>query len=260
MRTDVAARRRRRCRRDRRDDVVRVGRSRPRARGAGARRRRLAARRRRVCRLGLDLRGGALVAGRRRARRLARRQPAQVAAAPDGLLAPLDRAARGVPGGVLARARVPAHAGGRLRALGIRAGARPALPLAQALGGAALLRGRGPAGDPPRAHPAGAALRRTGSTPIPTGSSSLRSASRSSFSAGTARTRRTRPSSSARTRAVTSFSRTRNSTAATSCGWQSATRARRRTTCDAHGRCYADDRHDDERHSRLRRSKRSSAR
>ena len=53
------------------------------------------------------------------------------------------------------------------------------------------------------------------------------------------RTRRTRRYWRARTRAVRSFSRTRSSTAATCCGWQSATRARRRTTCDAHGRCYA---------------------
>ena len=149
----------------------------------------------------------------------------------DGLLAPLDVAAGRVPAGVLARAGVPAHAGGRVRALGVRPGARPALPLAEALGGAALLRRRGPARDPARAHPARGALRRAGSRPTRTGSSWRRSGSRSSSSAGTAATRRTRRSSSARTAAVRSFSRTRSSTAATCCGWQSATRARPRRTC-----------------------------
>ena len=56
--------------------------------------RRVAARRCGVRGLRLDLRGGARLAGRRRARRLARRQPAQVADAADGLLAALDVAAR----------------------------------------------------------------------------------------------------------------------------------------------------------------------
>ena len=78
-------------------DVVRVGRSRARARRARARSGRLAARRRGVRRLVLDLRGGASVAGRRRARRLARRQSAQVADGADGLLASLDVAARRLP-------------------------------------------------------------------------------------------------------------------------------------------------------------------
>ena len=59
-------------------------------------------------------------------------------------------------------ARVPAHARRRVRALGLRPGARPPLPLAQALGRAALLRRRRPAGDPARAHPACGALRRLG--------------------------------------------------------------------------------------------------
>ena len=82
---------------DRRDDVVRVGRSGARAGGARARGGRVAARRRCVRRLVVDLRGGAVVAGRRRARRLARRQPAQVAADADGLLVALDVAAGRVP-------------------------------------------------------------------------------------------------------------------------------------------------------------------
>ena len=69
-----------RGRRNGRHDVVRVGRSGARARRARACGGRVAARRRGVRRLVVDLRRGALVAGRRRARRLARRQPAQVAA------------------------------------------------------------------------------------------------------------------------------------------------------------------------------------
>ena len=73
-------RRRRRCRRDRRHDLVRLGRPGARARRAGARGRRVAPRRRGVRRLLVDLRGGALVGRRRRARRQPRRQPAQVAA------------------------------------------------------------------------------------------------------------------------------------------------------------------------------------
>ena len=78
--------------------------------------------------------------GRRRARGLRRRERAQVAADADGLLVALDVAAGRVPAGVQPRAGVPAHAGGRLRAVGVRAGARPPLPLAEAVGGAALLR------------------------------------------------------------------------------------------------------------------------
>ena len=46
---------------------------------------------------------------------------------------------------------------GRVRALRLRPRARPPLPLAQALGGPALLRPRGHPGDPARARPAGAA-------------------------------------------------------------------------------------------------------
>ena len=62
------------CRRgDRGHDVVRLGRSGARARRAGARRRRLAPRRRGLRRFLLDLRGGALVGRRCRARRQPRR-------------------------------------------------------------------------------------------------------------------------------------------------------------------------------------------
>ena len=59
-------------------------------------------------------------------------------------------------------ARVPAHARRCVLARGLRPGARPPLPLAQALGGAALLRRGRAAGDPARAHPARRALRRLG--------------------------------------------------------------------------------------------------
>ena len=83
MRTDaLGARGRRGGRRHRRHDVVRVRRPRARARRAGACGRSVAARRRGLRRLLVDPRRAALVAGRRRARRLARRQPAQVAARP----------------------------------------------------------------------------------------------------------------------------------------------------------------------------------
>ena len=111
---------------------------------------------------------------------------------------------------------VPAHAGGRLRALRVRARARAAVPVAQAVGGAALLRRRRAARDAARAHPARARVRRAGSRQRPgLGARARRSGSRSSSSAGTAPTRRTRRSSSARTAAVRSFSRTRSSTAGT---------------------------------------------
>ena len=59
-------------------------------------------------------------------------------------------------------ARVPAHRRRGVLARRLRPGARPPLPLAQALGGAALLRRRRPAGDPARAHPARGAVRRLG--------------------------------------------------------------------------------------------------
>ena len=88
----LPARRRGRRRRDGRDDLVDVGRPgggdrRP-LRGGG----RLAARRRRVRGLGVGLPRASLVPRGRRARRLDRRQPAQVAVHADGLLDALDAA------------------------------------------------------------------------------------------------------------------------------------------------------------------------
>ena len=95
MRTDLSTRRRGRGRRDRRHDVVDVGRP-----GAGARRPLRgggvwlhvdAAYAGSAC----GLSGAPLVPRRLRPRRLARRQPAQVAVHADRLLVPLDAAARG---------------------------------------------------------------------------------------------------------------------------------------------------------------------
>ena len=59
-------------------------------------------------------------------------------------------------------AGVPAHRRRGVLARRLRPAARPPLPLAQAVGGAALLRRRGAARDPARAHPTRGALRRLG--------------------------------------------------------------------------------------------------
>ena len=101
----------------------------------------LAARRRRVRGLGDGLPGAALGVRGRRARRLARRQRAQMDVHADGLLAALDEPPGRVPRRVLARPGVPAHdRRGRAQPQRVRPGARPPLPLAEALGRAALLR------------------------------------------------------------------------------------------------------------------------
>ena len=168
-----------------RHDVLRLGRSGARARRARARGRRVAPRRRGLCGLVVDLRGRALVGRRRRARRQPRRQPAQMDARAVGLFARLDGAAGGVARGVHVDPGVPAHRRRRILALGVRPGARTALPLAQALGGAAVLRRRRVAGDPARAHPAGRALCRLGRGERRAGSWSRRSASPSSSSGAT---------------------------------------------------------------------------
>ena len=92
-------------------------------------------------------------------------QPAQVAVHADGsqraVLPPDGRAARGV----LARARLPQDGRGRRRRPqpdGHRHSARPPVPLAQALDGAARLRRRRPARRLPRAPAAGAPVRVVG--------------------------------------------------------------------------------------------------
>ncbi len=96
----------------------------------------------------------------------------------------------------------------------LRAGAGAALPLAEAVGGAPLLRRARGCSAILREHVRLANLFAAGSRRTPTGSSARRSASRSSSSGATAATRRTSGSSSARTAAVRSSSRTRSCTAA----------------------------------------------
>ena len=97
-----------------------------------------------------------------RARRLARRQPAQVALHADRLLLPVHGAPGRPARGVRAHARVPAHAGrrGRDEPQRVRAVARPALPRAQALGGDPMPWALGAAGADPRARAARRAVRR----------------------------------------------------------------------------------------------------
>ena len=117
--------RRLRRRRHRRHDVEHVGRpGRPDRRDLRARRR-LAARRRRLRGLGDDLPRAALGLRRHRARRLARRQPAQVAAHAAGLLGALDAPARGLPRRLRARARVSADAGRGRQLQRVQPRARP---------------------------------------------------------------------------------------------------------------------------------------
>ena len=89
------------------------------------------------------------------ARRLGRRQPAQVAAHADGLLGALDAPAGRPPRRLQPRARVPARQRGGGEPVRVQLRARAAVPRAQALGRAALLRpgrapGPHPRGDPPR--------------------------------------------------------------------------------------------------------------
>ena len=191
-----------RRRRHDRHDVVHVGRP-----GRGDRRRRrprgpVAARRCRVCRAGRDPARAPLGLRRLGARRLDRRQPAQVAVHAARRLAAADPAPGPAARGVQPRARVPAHAGpgvARPRLQRVPAAARPADAGAQAVDAAALVRARGAAAAdrlPPGARPA---VRRRGSTPIPTGSGWPRSRSRRSASATArprwpaARTRATSP-------------------------------------------------------------------
>ena len=128
------------------DPVAAIARGRARARRLAARRRRVGRRRRGLPRAPLDPR-------RRRARRLLRHQPAQVAA--DDLR--LQRLLGARPGGAGRRAvdppGVPPQPGDRVgrgrRLPRLAPAARPTVPGAQALGGAAHLR----AGGAARAHP-----------------------------------------------------------------------------------------------------------
>ena len=199
------------------------------------------------------------VAGRRRARRLARGQPAQVAASCrwtarcSGRRGPTSSARRS-----RSRRSTSRSADDAVRARRLRARARSPLPLAQALGGAALLRREGLRALLREHVRLAGALRRLGRGRPRLGARARRSASASSSSAATAPTPRTRRSSSAsNARRARSSSRTRSSTAGTCFGSRSATPARPRPTSAARVGCPqrgggGDDRHDDERRPRLR--------
>src|SRR5690606_36308995 len=93
-----------------------------------------------------------------------RHEPAQVAVPARRLLDDLHAPPRGAAPRVLAHAVLSHH--GRRRGGGqpdgLRAGARPPVPRAQALVSAPLLRPRGHPGEPARAHPARPALRLVG--------------------------------------------------------------------------------------------------
>ena len=224
-------RRRVRGRRHGRHDVDGVGRSGAGDRGRVRARGRVAPRRRRVRRVGHGLPGATLGVRGRRPRRLARRQRAQVDARARRLLADLEPSSGGAARRVLARARVPADDGGGRAASPSTGRARPALPLAEALGGAALLRARRAAAADPRARAAGGVVRRLGACGAWLGDLRRRGTSRSCASAGMARTRRTRRCSSASTRAARRSSRTRSSTDGTCCGSRSGRSGRLRMTC-----------------------------
>ena len=216
-----------------------VGRSRPGDRGRVRARRRLAPRRRRVRRPGGDLPGASPPLRGLGARRLGRRQPAQVAAHADGLLGAVDATARRLPRRAQPRAGVPARRrGGRQPQRG-RPPARPPLPGAQALGGAALPRPRGHPGDDPRARPPRRALRVVGARRAGLGGERAAALLARLLPARRRATTRTRRCSRASTRAARPSSRTRGSATATCCASRSATRGRPRTTCAARGTCCA---------------------
>ena len=172
--------------------------------------RRVAARRRRLRRHGDGLPRAPVGVRGRRARRLARRQRPQVDAHADGLLAAVDAPAGRLPRGVQPRPRVPAHPGRRGRALAarVRAGARTPVPLAEAVGGAALPRPRRAAG----AHSARGRLAAAFESWVAqsrAGSCARRGCSRSCASGSRAPTSATARCSSGSTPAARSSSRTR---------------------------------------------------
>ena len=185
-------------RRDGRDDVDHLGRSRSRSSPTGARRRAsgftstppMPARRRCA--------PSSAGASRGRPRRLDRRQPAQVAVHAGRLLDALDAQAGVVPQGVRGQRRLHGPHRGRDRHPRLRAGARAAVPRAQALGGAPLLRRRGATGADPGARPPRRALRGVGARRARAGSSRRRGTSRPSASGTraptTTRSRGARPS------------------------------------------------------------------
>ncbi len=167
-RPDARARRLPRSRDDR-DDGHGVARP-----GAGDRRtlRRsgdLAARRRRLRGVGRDPSRAARSLRRLGARRLDRREPAQVAGGAHGLLRPVDAQTGGVPKRLQPRSRVPALARRRAQPERGLDSPRTTLPCTQALGGAPLLRAARAPGAPPRAPSPGTSSSRAGCGPSPAG-------------------------------------------------------------------------------------------
>ena len=228
-----------RGRRDDRDDVVGVDRPRPGARRPLRGRGHLAARRRRVRGQRRRVPGAAAALRRLGARRLGRRQPAQVALHADGLLGVLQPPPRRPAQRVQPRPRVPARQRGRRQPERVQPAARPTLPGAQALGRAPLLRARGPAGRDPGAPAPRRALRGVGAGRA--GLGGLRPAPLLArlLPARRAPTRRTRPCSSASTRPARCSSRTRASTAGSCSASRSGTHGRPRRTSASPGTCSA---------------------
>ncbi len=150
----------------RRYDVHGRGRPRRRHRRGGARARGLAARRRRVGGRGRGVPRAPLGQRRRRARRLLRHQPAQVAADDLRLQCVLGPRPVGARGRAVDPAGVPAQPGHRVRRRRrlprLAPPARPALPGPEAVDRAAQLRAGGAARAHPRGRRPGRAVRRAG--------------------------------------------------------------------------------------------------
>ena len=192
-------------------------------------RRRLAARRRRLRRLGGGVpraARGTSPAGSAPTRSSSTRTSGCYA---DGLLDALDAPARRPARGVQPRAGVPAASARRWRASRVQPGARPPLPRAQALGGAALLRPRRAAGADPRGDPPGRAVRGLGARGAGLGGRRAAAVLPRLLPPRRRPTRRTRRCSSASTRRARSSSRHEAERALRRCGSRSATRARPRT-------------------------------
>ena len=221
----------------RRHDLDDVGRSRAGDRGCRRGGRCVAARRRRLCRLGARVPG--VPHARAGARRLARRQPAQVAVHARRLLVHLHGAARRPARGLCAHARVPAHIGrGRDEPQRVRPGARPALPRAQAVVRAALLRPLRAAGADPRARAAGRAVRGLGARRARLGGLRAAPLLGRVLPARRATTLAARRCSRPSTRVARPTSRIRGWTTATCSASRSATPGRRRPTCTSPGMRY----------------------
>ena len=161
--------------------------------------------------LGGDLPGAPPSLRRLGARGLDRRQPAQVARRPDGLLGALDAASGRLPARVQPRPRVPAVARRRREPQRGLDPARPPFPRAQAVGGSALLRPLGAPGADPRARAPRRALRELGARRAGLGGRRSAALLARLLPAGRARTRRTSGCSSGSTTRARCSSRTRAS-------------------------------------------------